>query len=90
MKEAIKGANFLIKWKSEALFVMFGFLIVSVNQILNWPLLQFWNISGIDQNRNRFNDLTIVLRAAECYDLHGLDVYLSDRYRNIESLKQHL
>lgn len=54
-------------------FVLFGFFLV--NQLVGWPLLKFWNISGIDSGFNRFNDLSIVLESARCYPEYGDLVY---------------
>lgn len=67
-----------IPWEVHFTFV--GLTIFILNQLLGWPLLQFWNIAGIDSGYNKFNDLSIVLRAAECYSEHGDSVYLTDFY----------
>jgi len=69
---------FFSKWQREAIFILIAFLIVVLNQLINWPLLQFWNIAGLESHRNRFNDLSIVLNAADCFVLYGNAVYLSE------------
>jgi hypothetical protein len=62
-------------------FLQFGSISISIifiNQFSGWPVLRFWNISGIDSGFNRFNDLSIVLNAAECYPIYGNKVYLEN------------
>lgn len=56
-------------------FICVSFSIFLVNQLLGWPLLKFWNISGIDSGFNRFNDLSIVFESARCYPEYGDLVY---------------